>query len=376
MITIIEKGKISAYQMGVLMHLATVSTGVLLLPSAMYKFAQKDLWLSLLISSLIGFVMVFIACKLHQYFPKKTLIEISNTLLGKIGGKVIGFIFLFLTLYINGYIVREYSEFLITNFFDKTPITIMATSLTLVCSFAVLGGLEVIARCAQIFAPVVILLFLGIVMLQLPDMEPLNMLPVMDNGIVPILKGTIAPMGWFAEYTFISFLLPYVSDGKNAMKAGFISVLTAVLALLIVCLVILFILGNLTGKYLFPFMIIARYISVADFLEHVESIVMAIWIVGAFIKTCLYFYINVLGISQWLKLSEYRSLTLPVGLLLVILAVWEFPNLQALINFSPVSVIDKITGFIIPVLLLLLAFIYKKFSDGKQNKGSQPQKDV
>ena len=49
---------------------------------------------------------------------------------------------------------------------------------------------------------------------------------------------------------------------------------------------------------------VAEYINIADFFEHVESVVMAIWVVGAFIKISAFYYAAALGTAQWLNLSH------------------------------------------------------------------------
>lgn len=50
------------------------------------------------------------------------------------------------------------------------------------------------------------------------------------------------------------------------------------------------------------------------------------WMLTFFIKVTLYFYAFILGLSQLLKLKEYRVLSLPTGLILVALAPLIAPN--------------------------------------------------
>lgn len=55
----------------------------------------------------------------------------------------------------------------------------------------------------------------------------------------------------------------------------------------------LFLIGDLTDTFVFPVMIAARYITIADFLQHIESLIIAIWIFGIFVKISV-FYISLL----------------------------------------------------------------------------------
>jgi spore germination protein KB len=89
---------------------------------------------------------------------------------------------------------------------------------------------------------------------------------------------------------------------------------------------------------------------------------------GTFIKVTMFYYAIVLGTAQWMKLSEYRPLTLPIGFLMVSFGVWVDPSLQDLVKFirtiSPFYFTSIQT--VIPMLLLFIAFIRMKFQHQKE----------
>ncbi|MFC4769275.1 GerAB/ArcD/ProY family transporter [Effusibacillus consociatus] len=103
-------------------------------------------------------------------------------------------------------------------------------------------------------------------------------------------------------------------------------------------------------------------ISIADFLEHLESIVMAVWVAGAFVKISVFYYLLSLGTAQWLGLSNYRPLVLPLGIYIIVYSILVAPNLQELSSFLRTTNIPfNITiTFAIPLLLLIVALIRKK----------------
>ena len=116
------------------------------------------------------------------------------------------------------------------------------------------------------------------------------------------------------------------------------------ISIVVVNLVTFFLMGDATARILFPIMDTARYISIGDFFENLESGVMAIWVIGAFVKVSLFYYATVLGAAQSLKLTSYRPLVIPVGFLIVIFSFWGLPTY---------STIGELTLVVIPVLLLL-----------------------
>ena len=83
-----EKGKISALQMAVMMYPTIVATAILSVPSIIAKYTKNDLWLSPIFASLIGYVTVYIAYKLHKLYPKQTVIQFSEQILGRFAGKL------------------------------------------------------------------------------------------------------------------------------------------------------------------------------------------------------------------------------------------------------------------------------------------------
>ncbi len=364
----IEKGKISSLQMGIIMYPTILATAILLVPAITAQYAERDMWISPIWASFSGFLTVYIAYRLHKLYPNETIIEYSKHIVGRIPGKVLGLLFLFFYLHVAGIVIREYGEFVAGNFLPRTPLYVIAGSMVLVCAFNVRGGVEVMGRSAQIFVPIVLFLFTCLVILLIPDLDPKHMLPIMEHGIMPSLMGSLVPQGWFSEYLLISFLLPYLSDQKNGLKWGTISVLVVMLTMVITNIASLWLLGDITKSLTYPVMVAARYISIGNFFEHLESLVMAIWVAGTFMKISMFYYALVLGTAQWLGLSVYRHITLPIGLLLVLFSFWVAPSLPELNYFlttsSPFYFFTVQT--IIPMILLVIALARKT---GNSEKG-------
>jgi spore germination protein KB len=359
----INIGRISAFQMGIIMYPTIQATAILLVPSITAKYADRDMWISPMWASLIGIVTVIIAWQLSKLHPNETLIEYSGTILGKALGKAIGLVYILFYFHDTGIVIREFGEYVVGTSLFRTPLFVVMGSMTLVCALNVRGGLEVMARSAQIFIPIVVVLFFAIIILLIPDLDPENMLPILEHGIGPSFRGSIVPQGWFSEFILVSFLIPYLSNKGKGLKWGIVSVLAVMLTMVVTNLASLFLLGNVTASLNYPVMIAARYISIADFFEHLESIVMAIWVAGTFVKISMFYYVVALGTGQWLNLSDYRPLVMPIGFLLVLSSFWSTTSLQELVRFfDTVSPFYSISvQMLLPLLLLVIATLQKKF---------------
>ncbi|MFC5406854.1 GerAB/ArcD/ProY family transporter [Cohnella soli] len=366
----IEKGKISAFQMAIMMYPTIIATAIISLPTIMATNAGRDLWLSPIVASLLGILMTFTAYQLNKLYPKTSIVGSSGQILGRFPGTIVGFIFFFVYAHDNGFVIRQYGEFIVSAFLPETPLLVVVSSMVLVCAFAVRGGVEVLARCAQMFVPIMIVILLLIYILIIPDLKPSHMFPIMEKGIKPSLIGSFFAQGWFVEFIDVSFLLPFVTDREKGAKWAMIAVITVMLTMVITSLVALFLLGPIIDSFNYPVMNAARYVSLADFVEHMESLLMAFWVLGVFVKNSVYYYLLILITSEWLNLSDYRPIVFPLGFLLVPITMWVFPNLQEMSHFfntSGMFYIVSIKG-IIPILLLILAFARKKNRTRKEER--------
>lgn len=358
----IEEGKISPFQMALIMYVTIVGTSILYIPFITAQQANRDLWLSPIWAFLSGFLIVFIMIKLYKLYPKKTLIQYSELILGRTLGKIIGFLYLFFLLHDTAIAFREYSEFVESAFLYKTPMVVVIGSMVLTCAFAVRGGIEVVGRCALVFLPIVLFFYVMIYLLLIPDLNVKNMFPIMEYGMIPSVKGSLAPHAWLSQFSLISFLVPFLTNETKGMKWGIASVFASVTTMVFINLGNLFIFGETITSIPFPVFQAARYISVGSFFEHVESIVLAVWILGAFVQLSAFFYMLVLGTSQWLKLSSYKPIVLPMGYLILLFSIWSTSSLQEMLqSMGTTTPFYFLTiQLLIPILLISITIIKKQ----------------
>jgi spore germination protein KB len=124
--------------------------------------------------------------------------------------------------------------------------------------------------------------------------------------------------------------------------------------------------GDVTDRFVFPFMIATRYISYADFLQHIEALIIAIWITGIFMKISVLHYIHALTVAQWLNLKDYRPLVFPLAFLTVAYSFWVISS-QSEIGSLLGSIGNLYTLFslvFLPGMLLLVASIRNSRASG------------
>ncbi|HET7580794.1 MAG TPA: endospore germination permease [Bacillales bacterium] len=364
--TRVEKGRISIIQAMLILTTIVNTTGILLAPSITGYYALSDLWLSPVFASLVGFMVLFVAIHLNRYFPGKTVIEYGEKLLGSFIGKIIGAVFLLFLLHSNGIVMREYTEFVGSMFLDDTPFVVIMGGMGLLAAFATRGGIEVLGRLAQLFVPFTIFVWAVLLLLTIPSWDVSNILPVLDAGIIPPIRGSLVPQIWYSELFLLAFLLPFSKKPESAGKWGALTVIFLTLNLVILDIVSVFVFGNLVPNLTYPVMSLVRYINIAQFLQHIDALLLIIWVLGVFLKISFILYCTTLGFSQLFKLSTFRHLSMPMGFLLVLFGLWAAPNLQTLTVFLKGPAYFYLMTFFVayPLLLLGMALIRRKLTGG------------
>lgn len=70
-----------------------------------------------------------------------------------------------------------------------------------------------------------------------PDYKIENLFPMFDRGVMPVIKGTIVPAGWYSEFFLVIFLFSFSTDRKKGKKYGIITVFAVMLILVFVNLI-------------------------------------------------------------------------------------------------------------------------------------------
>ena len=198
----------------------------------------------------------------------------------------------------------------------------------------------------------------------IPELHPADLLPFAEKGLGPSVRGALQPAAWFSEYIVIAFFLPFVQDRTGIVRRGLLSVLFVTLSMILTSMICLLLTSDLTSSFVYPVLIVTRYISVADFVQHLESIVIAIWISAMYVKISLFLYIFSITIAQWLGLKDYRPLVFPATFLSIVVAFWLANSREELGQLiSPTSSLyTLLILFVFPALLYLIGIVKKRIS--------------
>lgn len=363
--------RISIRQFVILTILFTMGSSVMVAPSLVTAEAKQDAWLSVLVGIACGLLLAKLYGRLAQRHPDMTLAEYSDLVLGKWAGKFVSVSFFLFLLILSAILLRLVGEFITTLIMPETPI--QAVEIVFVLTIITGGrlGLETVARTSEMLFPYIIIFFLFMVLFLAPEMRLENFSPILENGIGPVLQGAFRLLGIpFAELAILLAIAPYVANtchiGKSLMAGTFIG---GVILSMITMLCIAVLGADSTARFSYPTYQLAQKINIGNFIQRIEIVSGGILFLSLFVKITLCYYSMVISLAQSLRMLNYRTLTFPLGMLVVGLSQIIFPNVvyQQMIALKAWTPLVLLYGLILP-LVLLVADVVKRGWNNRTRK--------
>ena len=316
----LENGKISNSQLSILV--LSFMQGMILTINYSYLVTEHDTWLVVLAAFPITIIFGVIYTAIIKKFPGKNLIQINDLVFGSIGGKAISVLYIWFFFQLIIHYMYFLNSFWIAYVMPETPRLAFLIMFVFVCAMAVRGGIEVITRCSFLFAVITAASTLIVAVLLLGDIEPSNLLPVIDISPMQFVQSLHITLTIpFCDIVVFLMVLPYAEEKLRIRKPVLIGICLSTAQLLIVVVRDALVLGIRMQNTLSASFAVSRQIEIKDILTRLDVLVAIAMLVTVFMKISIFFYVTVLSTAQTLKLRSYRPLIVPIGALAVAFAV-------------------------------------------------------
>lgn len=370
--------KISIRQFTILTMFFTIGTTILVIPSSLAADAKQNAWIAAIVGWLLGIMIVYLYVSLGKLFPDLTLIDFLEHTLGKWFGKLVTLIFIFFSFVGTSAVLYYMGNFMTTQVMPETP---LAAFVLLFGGLVVIGlrlGLEVLARTSEILFPWFLVLFAISTLLLIPEIEIQKVLPIMEIGIRPTIRGALSFIGT-ASLPLVVYLMFFPSSlnhPKAAGKAFIIGTALGGIFIIIVTFMSISVLGaDFTSRNMYPSYALAKKINIGNFIQRVEILMAGMWFMTIFFKTALYAYGFVTGIAQLCGLKDYRPLVLPCGMIFIAFSLIIYPNVVYMMDFDSTVYIPYVitVAFILPLFLLGIGLVRKRLQHKPPPSSDAPQ---
>lgn len=359
---------ISVGQLAFFVLQTQIGVGILSLPFAVFKVAGGDGWISVLIAGFFAQVMIVVIWVLCRRFPGATLFEFIPKILGRIGGMILSLAYIGYFIAVASLILILFENIVKKWAFQNTPSWIIFACIILSAIYLVKENLRIIARYHMLVSfsfIILIFLFLGV----LTYLNVLYIMPVGSSGVLSILKGSKEALFAMLGFDLLLVLYP-LTQGKDRQRVKAVSLanlgVTIFYTFITICTLMFFSPEEL--KLVPEPVLYVLKALVYTVLERIDLVFLSVWILTVSTSFMSYLYIASYGISKISRLKHHKKVVPVVGAVCFCIALIPGNNQLRIETWATIiGQSGLIFAVLIPILLLLLAILFRIKDGGKKS---------
>ncbi|KGR76909.1 GerAB/ArcD/ProY family transporter [Ureibacillus sinduriensis] len=329
------------------------------------EHVKRDGWMSVILAALFMFPWLFLILFIHNKTNQKSLKKWLHERIGKVGSSIIvfstaGFIFL-----LAAFSLRETILWISSTFLISTPKILLLFVYILLCASLISTNMLtiVIVNTLVLFFVVVFGFYVAIANSHLKDFSLL--LPVLEHGFSPVLKGIVYPASGFIELFLLLFIQQHF---KSKLKWYHLAIMLFILTGLT--------LGPLIGAIVefgpeeaarqrYPAFEEWGLVTIGRFIEHMDFLSIYQWLTGTFIRVGLLLFIAAELLDLTGKRKKIWAYMIPPFFFVCLILLSLDDSLFLQLNSNEMLIATFLFFF---VLSLLLGMIAAFSGNGHKNK--------
>lgn len=323
-----------------------------------------DTWISMTIGFMIGIAIMLLMVYLCSKFPDKTIIEFAEELIGKWVGRGIGIILALFFIMAFGASANVMTLHLSEYFLPETPFIIICLLYILLCMYGIFLGVEVVVRFSLVGFIMLVLINIAMVTGTIQDINTINLVPLMDRGLISDIAGSIYIFGDISMAILaVGFLYPMLNKKKKVFRITFWAMVTGAIMVIIWPIYEIMVLGpDLMKQSVVVCMRQIRCAQLTKYIPRYELIMVSFFTFGVLVQSVVMFYCAKYCIKQITKIKKDWIIILPLTTVLVFVTYYMAVDHNNFINFLsyPYSQICAALSIGLPIILLFTALLRGK----------------
>lgn len=280
------KEKFDRRQLMALTFCATLAPGIRLMPGYCARIGGKAGFISPLIALPLLCVYAFL---LSAYLKRRRQGEGLGELIYRSCGKVFGGAVLTLTalflIFCSGFVLRSGADRFISTVYPDASPGVFILVMFVIGLIAAMGQRGQLIRSAKLFTPILCAVIILVLVFLLQDIDFELIAPLSDLKPLDVVKAAM-PMfeiysGMLAYSAF--FEGEYAKDSKRGRREA-VRCVPVCLLFSVLCLCAIGTYGApMVGKFKHPFFSMIRNLTLFGTIEHVEAVIVALWVLPDFI---------------------------------------------------------------------------------------------
>jgi hypothetical protein len=376
-------GKISTKQAYTLFMLAILSPMIRLTPAMGARLAGQAGWVSVFIScaAFAGLTVILSVCfkrRAGAACDKSTdLYSLYKSAFGKVIAKILALFYAIWIFMLVGFYLRAFAERFAGVIMPGVPSEFFFVTLLALVFIILSGRVQSFAIMSDLLFYLVVFAIVVVFALQLPRIQPENLLPVTHYDAGGIVRGVLPTLGIFAYLTPLMFLGGEITcnDTGRFRRYGMYSALILLGVNLMLFAMTVGVFGSaLTQEMHRPFMMSVKTVGAQGALERLESIFLLLWVVTDLAIIVMLMHV-LLKLAGFLTLSEkpevFKSLLLS-GVFILALYIKRGVNDTELLSIRLGLPANIVMGIIIPVIAVTLCKIKASISRRTSREDTPP----
>jgi spore germination protein KB len=323
--------------------------------------AKQDAWIVILFSMLIGFIFLWLYTEIYRSFPKENIAGITTSLLGKLIGIPLAFIYALFFLFNATRNTSEFGDLIKMTFLVNTPRVVIMFVFLVTIIYMLFLRIETLARLTEIVMPIILLLIVSIYLMVIAsgivDLKQLR--PSLADGIMPVLKASypVVINFPFGEIFILMQLWQFVEPKESIRKPTFLAVCISGILLTFSLIIIISVLGvDFAASATIPLLEVIRAINIANIITNLDAIGVILIFVGGFYMATLNFFAGTIILASLFKIKDYRWLLIPLGIFILWYSNVYEPNYPYHVKFLKLQFVQQFVPLynLIPIFLLLI----------------------
>lgn len=353
-----ERGRISVLQLSLILLIIRTIVPVLYVSSV--TVARRDAWVAEIAVGLGNQLVLWLFLVIAMRFPGQSLTAILRQVLGRTLGGLFSLIYGLYFLHYCSEVLRSFGEFMATTIMPQTPLSVVMLAMGLVAAYCAHKGIEIIGRSSEMLFPIIAVGMGLVVLLVLNQARPTRLLPVMDQGVGPVLLSVARSSLVFTEAPFFpsAFALLHNRKGLSITLHTMFAVISISIAF-ITAVVVATEGDDLAAATTYAIFGLARLATVGEFFDRIEPLFMTTVVMGYAIRITVFLYAGALTLAEVFGLQSYQPLVLALMSTAVTLALIQWENTIHMLEYFGTAgpLLAWVMILVFPIILLLVAMM-------------------
>ena len=209
---------LTSRQVSIILFISVVSLKLLVFPALITRETGRDAYISILLYLIIEFVFVLLVLLFMRKYPNLTLRDAIANSMGGVVSRIVYFVLFLYFLFKTLFLIKETHNYFLEVIFDSLPWIYFTIPLTAFICYVMSKSVKSMARTIELMFWFIVVCIGITAIAPSHRIDILSILPVLENGIVPVFRGMFFSSFSFGDFLVIMMLMGRVNLEKGAFR--------------------------------------------------------------------------------------------------------------------------------------------------------------